>query len=55
MNKNNMTQTDMERLFDELMQQRLAMQNWSSQVEENFVDDSTSDAEMRKKIDTLAK
>ena len=54
-NKNKMTQSDMKILFDELMQQRIAMQNWSSQVGNKFVDDTTSDAEMRKKLDTLAK
>ena len=55
MNKNNVTQHDMKRLFDEMMQQRDAMQTWSSHVENKFVDDSTSDEDMRKKIDTLAK
>ena len=55
MDKNNVTQSDMRRLFDELTQQRNAMQKWSAQVENRFVDDSTSDEEMRKKIDTLAR
>merc|ERR1711990_284046 len=55
MSKNDITQNDMRRLFDELTQQRNAMQNWSAQVENRFVDDTTSDEEMREKIDTLAR